>query len=97
VEKSGMLNPYCGGKLRERIEEMDFTEVMAVGTFPINRGGDSYAKLLLRNTEIFKSGLISTRELNEQDFHRWGILMENPSLYYVGVPAVAAWGKKPNN
>ena len=95
AEKAGILDPYCGGNLREKLDGLGLIDVMAEGTFPISRGGDATCKLFLRNAEIFKPQLVSTGELNEQDFRRLETLVDNPSNYISGTPTIAAWGRKP--
>jgi len=92
--KSGLLDPYCGGNLREKLEGIGFTDVNAEGTFPINRGSSPAAMLLKRNAQIFKPGIIASGEISEPEFNRLESLLDDPSFYYVNAAAIAAWGRK---
>ena len=93
--KSGLLDPYCGGNLRERLEGIGFTDVNAEGTFTIDRGGSPAAVLLKRNAAIFKPGIIATGAISEQDFSRLESLLEDPSFHYTSAASITAWGRKP--
>jgi SAM-dependent methyltransferase len=95
AKKSGMLDPYCGGNLHERLEKIGFADVKSEGITDIHRGGDAFSESYVQGVAIFKPELMATGELSEQDLLRWEALVKDSSFYYLSGLTFAAWGRKP--
>ena len=72
------------------------SDVKSEGTVGIQRGDSPDAKSSIQTLNLFKSDIMSTGEVAEQDWLRLeALLQEDPSFYFVTTAMWAAWGRKP--
>lgn len=95
MQRRGVLNPYCGRRVRSLIENLGFLEVGHEALAFVCRGGETWARMQAMTVQTAAPPMITAGIVTQEQIEVMMRLYQDSRFYFFGSSTFSAWGKRP--